>query len=187
MYEQQRSLRKALSTDSTATSFASKVPTITEPTGNGIIEFRGRQGGPVPRWLLLWPYATSGDDDTMDMRVWGWRRALGAASHLWMPDLLGQFTCTMGTMVGVASQLIVATERFADTIINHATISGGQPTTTDVVSAAAASTGGTWITSPGNNLIGRIKLSINGCEKIEVLFDSTAAGTTAMNALYSFV
>jgi len=181
--------RRALGTDATDTSFASKVPTTTEPAGNGVLRLASGPGGSVPCWALLWPIATAGNDDTFDLRVLGWRRigSGGPGATLWFPSILGQFTCTLSTAVGVAGAPVVATERFADTIVNHATVTGAQGKTTDTDSGGAASTGTTVIYSPGNNLIGWVKMPIGGFEKLELLFDTTAAGTTAMNCLIAFL
>ncbi len=183
-----RQWRKALATNATNTSFASKIATITEPTNDGVISLCQSLGGPVPKHMLVVPFATSGDNDTMDMRIIGWRRLTTTGlpgGTLWIPHVLGQFTCTMSAAVGVAGAPVVATERFADTIIIHATIIT-QEKTTDVVSAAAASTGGIWINSPANDLIGMIDVRTKGFEKMELTFDTTAVGTTDMNALVSF-
>jgi hypothetical protein len=187
MHQLMRQLKKALTTDSTASSFASKVMTFTEPTGNGVIDF-GDPGEEVPCFLLLWPYATSGDNDTMDMRVIGWRRLLSTAQGrtAWLPGALGQFTCTMSAQVGVAGAPVVATERFADTIVEHATVKlDGR--TVDSAAATPIFYGSTVMHSPANDLIGMIQMPLRGCEKVEILFDTTAAGTTAMNALYALL
>jgi hypothetical protein len=181
-----RPLRKALAADATSTSFPAKVSSVTEPAGDGVINVAGYPGGLVPTQLMLHPYGTGDNDATFDLRVTGWRRAISTSSstRLWVPIALGQFTCTLSQAVGVSGAVVSDTERFADTIIVHATISGAQGRTTDTDSGGAASTGTTVIHSPGNDLIATIYLPILAVEKVELTFDSTHASTTAMNCLY---
>jgi hypothetical protein len=160
------------------------VATLTKPSGSGVIDLANNQSK-LAGTLKIIPIATSGENDTMDMRVVGWERAVGTdpTKTLWIPHILGQFTCTLSAKVGVAGALVVATERFADTIVTHATVTGAQAKTTDTDGAGAASTGTILITSPANDLIAHIEMPTFGCELIELLFDTTAGGTTAMNAL----
>ena len=164
---------KALATDATNTSFPSKVPTATEPSGNGVIDL----GGPgasavVQNGILIVPYATAGDDDTFSVRVIGWRKLGNApATLLWVPVVLAELACTASQAVGVAGRLVVATERFADTIT---LVTGNEDISIDIV-------------SPTGNVIAHALADLKGFKKVELTFDSTAAGTTAMNALYALV
>ena len=173
--------RKALTTNATDTSFASKVATITEPTGAGVIDLIGN-GIVVPSWMRILPYALGDDDDVFDLRLIGWGR-IGA---LWIPTHIAQFTCTVSTKVGVSGQSVLDTERFADTIIIHATIAA-QPRTTDVDSGGAAASGRIEIVSPANNLIGSIKLPLQDYEKVEFQFDMTTGDPTSANCLYALL
>ena len=160
---------KALATDSADTSFASKIPTGTEPTGNGIIEI-GANGLAVQNGIILVPYATAGNDDTFSMRLIGWRK-LGTdpATLLWIPVVLAELACTASTVVGVAGRLVVATERFVDTIT---LVTGNDDISIDIV-------------SPTGNVVAHAVADIKGFQKLELTFDSTAVGATAMNCLYS--
>src|SRR5689334_17044919 len=88
--------RKALDTDSTDASFPSRIPTITEPSGNGVIPLAIGTNGLVPGMVKLVPYAAGSDEDAFDMRVIGWQRIgsgqpFNAAKTLWFPVILGQF------------------------------------------------------------------------------------------------
>ncbi len=164
--------QKARATDATDTSFASKVPTTTEPTSDGVVELA--KTSLAPTWLMLIPYATAGDNDTADVRVIGWRRVTASAVTLWVPTILLQFSATFSTAVGVAGSPVLATQRFADTLSDPATGMGAigvncQPS------------------SPANNTPGHYLFDARGCQKVEVLLDATAAGTTGMNALIAQV
>lgn len=181
-------LMKVRSSDATDTSFASKVATITRPSGQGVIDLtQNQESGLVPEWLLLHPYGTGDDNDVFDMRVVGWRRA-GAGTPgtpaVFLPTVLGQFTCTMSAAVGVAGAFMVATERFADTIINHATISTAMERYIGTDSGGAQTMGNILINSPENNLIASIEMRTKGCELIEVTFDMTTGDPAGANALY---
>ena len=188
--DQCRPWRKALATDSTASGFASKIPTITEPTGNGVIQLAesGSPNGIVAGTIKLVPYATGSDNDAFDMRVIGWNRigsgeAFNTVKTLWFPVILGQFSCTISAALGVAAAAIINTERFCDTITVAAT---GQLKSTDTDSVGAASTGTTFVISPTNDLIGMIVMPLWATEKIEITFDQTT-NTPSMNCLYSLL
>lgn len=182
-----RPWKRALATDSTDTSFPARIPTITEPTGNGVIELADNVGnGLIPGMLKICPIATAGDNDSADLRVIGWQRIKTTGVPLWFPVVLGQFSLIFSTTVGVAGSPVAATERFCDTIIIHATIVA-QPRTTDTDSGGAASTGEIQIISAANQLIAMIVMPIFASEKVELTWDSTAAGTTAMNALIALL
>ena len=164
-------LKKALATDATDAAFPSKIPTGTEPSGNGVIEL-GTGGGLTQNGILLMPYATAGDNDTFSMRLIGWRR-LGENTQtlLWIPVVLCELALTASTVVGVAGRVIAATERFADTIT---LVTGNDDISIDIV-------------SPTGNVAAHAVADLKGSQKVELTFDSTAAGTTAMNCLYSLI
>lgn len=165
---------KALSTDATDTSFPSKIPTGTEPTGNGVVDLsiEGNELGPNSVFLL--PYATMDDDATFSMRVLGWRRVgtSRAANALWIPVPLIEVACTGCSAVGVAGKVIIATERFCDTI----TLVG-----------AVGTTASHEIVSPTGNILAHVRLTTKGVQKLEFTFDSTSASAVAMNCLYAFL
>lgn len=185
-YEVSRPFRKIMAVDALDVgAMVSKTPTTTEPVNDGVVNL-AKDGILVPRQVLLIPYATSGDNDTMIVRLIGWRQ-LGhgttVAKNLWIPVPLLDLTCEMGTSVGIAAAPIINTQRFTDLIT--ANISPAvQEKTIDTVSGGAASSGSIWIASPENDLIGRMRVLLNGWAKFEMQFESTAAGTTAMNCLY---
>ena len=180
-----RPLAKALATDATDTSFASKVPTLTEPSGNGVIDLV-RSGVLVPRQVLAFPYATGDDDATFDLRLVGWKSLRSGNTVLWIPAVLVQATATLGTSTGVAGAPVAATERFPDTLALHATVTA-QGKTTDTDSGGAASSGTVVFHSPVNNLIAYMRVPLEGFQKLEFTFDSTHASVTAMNCLYALL
>lgn len=153
---------KACSSHSTETAFASKIPTLTAPTGDGVVD---NNGGNV---FLVVPIGTGNDDTTFDMRVIGWSAAGPESTRLWVPTILGEFSCTLSTAVGVASGYLVAADRFADTITN--------------ASAYDDLDGITFrLRSPANNTPASILIDAEGHQKLEFIFDLT--GATAANAL----
>jgi hypothetical protein len=162
---------KALATDATDTSFLSRVPTGTEPTNDGVINL-SKDGAVCQNGILLIPYATAGDNDTFSMRLIGWRR-LGNLSGtlLWIPVVLVELACTASAAVGVAGRLVPNTQRFADTIT---LVTGNDDVSVDIV-------------SPTGDVIAHVMADLKGFQKVELTFDSTAAGATAMNCLYSLL
>lgn len=161
---QPRIWQRVLTDNSTATSFASKIPTITEPTnGNGVFDIGGDES------LEFIPFGTDGDNDTFSMRVIGWREHRGAIGNdLWIPSVLAEVTVVLGSVTGVAGTEVVNTEFFADTI-------------------ALASNGGalTVKSQTAGNTVACGKVDITGYKKVEFTFDLAGAQEgVSMNALF---
>lgn len=99
--------------NSTATSFASKVATATAPTdgATGVREL-SRTTGIVANNIMLMPFGTDAANETFKMRVIGWSKT----ESLYIPCILYEFTCTLGSATGVANHKPVNTDLFADTI-----------------------------------------------------------------------
>ncbi len=171
--------KKAQTTDSANASFTSKVPTVTEPTGDGIINCRDGGGVEWPVWLTVVPYGDGADEDAFSIRIIGWRRigSVGApGSYLWVPATLCECACTEGTAVGVAGAPVTNSFRFCDTITIVT-----EPTTT----AVTTRNGTVELFSPGDNTVGYFRVKLCGVEKIEFNWDQTT-NTPNMNALIAF-
>ncbi len=178
-----RVYRKALTANNNDSSFASKIPTVTEPTNDGVIDLKGT-GSTIPQWMDVLPYGLGGDNDAFDMRVIGWRHIgeLGpqaALKALWIPTILVEVTCTISAAVGIAGAVVLNTERFADTITIKS--AGFEPT----ITADTTRQGTVVVFSAVNDLIAWFALELRGMEKVEFTFDQTTQ-TPTMNALISF-
>lgn len=177
-----RLFRKALTTNSTSSSFPSKIPTVTEPTNDGVIDFRrGGANNSVPQFMQVLPYGLGSDEDAFSLRILGWRHIgegppQGSPTWLWVPVILAELTCTLGTAAGIAGAQVLNTELFADTL----TIVS-EPT----ITAATTRQGTVDMMSPANNTPAWFSLALDGHEKIEFVFDQTT-NTPTMNALVSF-
>lgn len=184
---QSRPFAKIRAVDSTDTTFATRIPTITEPVDDGVVNLVSG-GVLVSCEALIIPYATGNNNATMEIRIIGWKH-IGSGptptSVLWIPVLLHETRCTLGLSTGIALAPILATQRFTDTIT--ATTIIAQEKTIDTDSGGAASSGSIWISSPASDLIATIRVLLNGWEKLEIIFDSTAATTTDMNCLYAWI
>ena len=154
---------RALTTNSTATGFASKIATITEPSGEGVHPVGGDE------YVEFIPFGTNGDNDTFSMRIIGWRQHRGAiGTDLWIPNVLSEISAVLGTSIGIAGAEVINTEFFADTI---ALVSNGGVLT--VVSQTAG------------NTIAMGRVPIAGFDKIEFAFDLAGAQeAVSMNALF---
>jgi hypothetical protein len=157
---------KVCAANSTASSFASKVPTTTEPTGDGVVSPL-RSGGVYDNVLLAF-YGTGNDDTTFDARVIGWRKI----STLWVPVPLFQLTATLSTAVGVSGAAVTDSERFADTLALSADFTGADGVSVQVQSLSGLT-----------NKVAHLVFDAKGFTKFEVLFDLT--GATAANALWA--
>ncbi len=178
-----RPFQKALTTNSAATSFASKIPTITEPANDGVINLVAG-GNSVPQRMIVLPYGLGADNDVFDLRIIGWRH-IGAgptaAAVLWVPTILAGLTCTISAVVGIALAPVIETERFADTIT--LTANTAEPT----ITAATTRQGTVLIHSPTTDFAPAYAIvTLYGVEKVEFSFDPTT-NTPTMNALIAFL
>ncbi len=176
-----RDYRRFRAANENASGFATKISTTTEPTGDGVLDL-ARLGGSVPCKILLVPFLLGGDGDTTVMRVIGWSSvSLASVNTLWVPVILGEFTLTASTAVGVAGAAVLNTERFADTIvpvaarIEDAVVGAGTAVHSDVN-----------VLSPTNDTPGHIIMPLRGMHKIELTSDQTG-GTSTFNCLYKLL
>lgn len=145
-------------------SFPSKVPTATQPTGDGVVGDPIVQG--APQYIQVIPFGDGADDSTFDLRVIGWKVSdLG----LWVPTILAQAACTLSTAVGVDTYEVTSSQRFADTI-----------SLTQVRADVDSK-----LSSPTGNLVGSFQVETRGSAFIEVTFNLGTA--TGANALVSWV
>jgi len=115
--------KHVLSTNSTSTGFTAQNATTTKPATDAVIDLTDRDNGwglhsaDVPPYVQLIPFGTNGDNDTFDMRVYGWSRT-EAATPVWIPTLLAD--------VSLILSAITATPIAADTfLIDSVTLNDG--------------------------------------------------------------
>lgn len=172
--------RKARSVNQTSNGYVSKLPTITEPsgdagtaTGSAVIDLANLLGGQIPNAMLIAPYAVGSNNNTFSLRVIGWRFIPGSGqvqTGLWIPVLLCEIACTLSNVpVGVAGMVLVATELFADTLVLTTGNSG--------VSAEILSNAG--------DVIAHAVVDLKGFQKVELSF-TTGGSATSCNAILSF-
>ena len=165
-------LRKALETNSTATSFTAKIPTTTAPTGTGVFDLTDSTygmgvNGCVPEYLMLLPYGGNDNDETFSMRLWGWSRTIGAeGTALWVPQLLVELAVTLSSSSGAA---IGTGMLMADTLVATYGITDEKIL-------------GVSLMAPANNVPAAAWVNLRGCQRIEFDFDST--GNDAQNCFW---
>jgi hypothetical protein len=109
-------LRRALVDNTANTTFPTTIPTATEPSGAGVFDLLSAELGLgsaifVPAHVQIVPFAEATDDQTFDMRLWGWSKV--AATALYVPQLIVELAVTLGTNDGTAIDTDVL---MADTI-----------------------------------------------------------------------
>ncbi len=157
-------LRKALETDSTASSFTALIPTVTEPSGAGVfrlsdIQYGAGCDGHGPKFLQLIPFGGNANNDEFSMRVIGWSKTGLSSAPVYVPQLLLELAVVLGNISGSA---IAANTFMADTL----TVTYGP-------------TDGASVISPANDLSANAILHIRGCEYIQFDFDMTTGGDHA--------
>jgi len=155
-------VRAANSTDS---SYPSRVPTLTQPSGAGVIS-PPRTGEYSRGVMQIIPYGTDAADETFNIRIIGWRQTGG---NLFIPVKLAELSCTLGSAVGVATADVDQTQFFADTI--------GVTFGNDGVDVENL--------SPTDNTVASAIVDTKGCPYVEILFDMNAAASA--NALVAWV
>lgn len=156
--------RRVRAVNSTDSSFPSLVPTLTKPSGAGVVLPPTLHWS--PRWAKLVPFGTDADNETFDFRLVSWN----AIGNLWVPTILFQATATLSGSVGVAGADVAATERFADTIASVA--AGKGVANVDYI-----------LGSPADDTPAHVLVMAKGAQLVEVQFDlGTAAGANALLA-----
>lgn len=163
--------KKALAANSTSTAFTAQNATVTEPTGVGVINLlstaEGWGGGHnVPAYVLLMPYGTDGNNDTFDMRVYGYNRIEGA-TPIYVPVLLLD--------ISVVLCAITATDIAANTFLaDSVTLNDG----------FASSPQWLHIQNNAEDLAACIILHTMGCQYLKFDFDLAGAQeAVSMNCL----
>jgi hypothetical protein len=159
-----------LSTDSTDTSFTGKKPTATKPSGDGVIDLLSADvgesiGDQVPDFVVVKPYGTDDNDETFDMRVWGW--SFNRSQSIWEPILIIEVNVQLG-------DLDVARPTGGTTYYDA-----------DIIVEAKGDTDTARTVSPDNNLSAYMVIDPIGSQMLEFTFDLT--GAAAANALYRTV
>lgn len=171
--------RKARSVNQTSNGYVSKIPTVTEPTGDAatatgasVIDI-GTDGNYCQNGMIILPYGIGSNNQTMSVRVIGWRKVGltdgqgGATTTIWIPVVLAEFACTLSsTPIGIAGAQVLNTELFADTI----TLTyGNNNVSVEIISPAA-------------DIIAHAVLDLKGFKKVELSF-TTGGSATSCNAL----
>ncbi len=168
--------RKARAVNCTSSSFPSRIPTLTEPsgdagtaTGASVIDLCLTEG-PMQNGCKLVAYGAGSDNDTFAMRVIGWQ-AIGKkpAAQLWIPVVLAELTCTLSAVIGVAGGLLITTDRLCDTLV---IVTGNAGVSVDVV-------------SPTGDVVAHAMVDLKGFQKLEICFDMVTA--TNGNCLVSLL
>ena len=160
--------RLASAANATSGAFTAKTPTATEPSGAKIFKFASlglANGSYGPRQIKLMPFGGNDDNDTFDMRVWGWSqiRNPGVANdNVWIPQLLVTASCTLGN---ISATSILASSLLCDTI----TVGAGAADNAD------------WrvLISPTGDVAATLVVHPLGSEIIEFDFDLTGTGDGA--------
>lgn len=163
-------LKKVLATNYTTNGYPTRIPTVTEPSGDGIIELAGGDGKHGMNGFIIVPIGVGSNNNTFNMRMLGWRR-LGTDpnTRLWIPVTLFEVQCTLTTsQTGVAGKVLVAADLFADTI---AEVTGNDGVNYDIV-------------SPADNTIAHLLGDGKGFRKLEPIF-TTGGVATSCNALFA--
>ena len=158
--------KSVLSTNSTATSFTAKTPTTTKPSGDAVLDLFNighSLGEHIPEELVLIPYGTDANDETFDMRVWGWSRDVTDPNDvIWIPVLIIELNCTLGNIT------------FTDKGASHFLV--------DTLVEAAGDTTGVVTVSPANDTAARCVVPTDGAQLLEFDFDMILAA--GANCLY---
>ena len=172
---------KVRAVNETSNGYRSIIPTGTEPVTAGTATATSKSvqeictdilsPGKVRSTVEMLFYGTGANNNTFLARCLSWTCTDGApATRLWVPTTLFEATLTLSSTVpGVAGKDLVAAELFADTIVIVGTSGNANVTFS--------------ITSPADNTIAHLSMSIEGSQKLEWIF-TTGGSATDCNALW---
>ena len=186
-YNFSRPLKRAFATNQNQTAFTAKTPLFAKPTSDGVVDI-GRDGGLVPRAILVIPVGAGSAADAYSLRIWGWKQVLGAGNkadgggtphNIWIPVRIAELGVVLGTGTGIANGVVPATELFADTVTIIATGEG-------VITADTTNQGTIVRYSPASNITAFAVVPNPGYDLIEFDSDQTT-NTPTVNVLYSLL
>ena len=158
---------KLLTSNSAATSFGSRIPTVTAPVDGASAAGDSKVFTPDVSHdtIEIMPFGTSAADQTMAFQVVGWRQT-GGATSIWVPTLICTCVGTLCTATGVASADVLNTDYLCDAI--------------------TVTTGVTVVPSVTANTPAVALINIEGFQKYEVMVqrNSSAATVNALVAEY---
>ena len=165
-------LKRVQATNSTASSFSALIPTITKPSASSTraVFDLGKKGTRNQNTVVIYPIGGNDNNDVMNVKVTGWTFAPATSASgrgMWISTLLAEVACTLSsTLVGLANEIVSATEFFADTLVLSKGVATLWQGTADLD-------------------IARFDVDCSGFEIVEVTFDINS-GADTMNALYRF-
>lgn len=164
-------------TASDATSFASRIPTVTEPVASStrsVIEWGKKEGGNcLPACEILIIGTGVNDAVITGVRVIKWKRKRGTPgtsglADLWIPIILCEFAAVLGNVTGAAGSVVPTTYFFADTIT---LVTGNANISNEII-------------SPTGDVIAHATFDTKGAEKLEFTYD-LGANATGVNVLWA--
>ena len=113
-------LKKALATNSTASSYTALIPTITRPVASStraVYDLGEGKGTRDQNVITVYPVGRNDNNETVSVKVTGWNfvRPTGTGRGLYVSSLVCQVAGTISTtLLGIANEDIIATEFFCD-------------------------------------------------------------------------
>ena len=168
-------LKKAQSTNSTATSFTALIPTATKPAASATRAVFDRGDAVisdpeiVQNTIIVLPYGGNTNNDVVNYKVSGWNRTYEEATGAvqWISTLVCEVQGTLSSsLLGTAGGTVAAAEFFCDTLTLTTGIAVLVQGTADVD-------------------IARFEANVAGYELVEITYDLGAGGDLA-NALVRF-
>lgn len=162
----------ALATNATGTTFADLNATTTEPSGSGIFDLLSIANGvglgaQVPEYLQLIPFGKNADNETFDMRLYGYNATERTASlaPIYIPQLLLDLSVVLCART--------FTDHAADTFLaDTLTVNDG------------GADNGLWqrITDCQEDMVASVIVHTRACRYIRFDFDADAGGSASASA-----
>lgn len=165
---------RAFTSNQTNSSFTSRPATVTRPAATGPASGcynLGRFGTAVmPRHVILWPFATGGNNVTFKVRLTGYRTIRDADQNesIFFAYIVAELACVCGNYPGIAGTSLLGTEFLADTL----TLTFGNAGV-DVT-----------IVSPANDTPAHALVDLKGAEYLQFDTDRDSSAT-AVNCLFA--
>ncbi len=166
---QQSSVQRGLTTNSTTTSLAARIPTTTEPetTAGSLVLTPEQLSG--CEWLGFWFFGSNANNEDFHAQFTAFRTSEKTAT-LYIPEHVIRVVATeSSTLPGIANTGFVVADLFADTIAL-------------VTASSLAHTSEYEIINPQNDVMATLYLRNKGWSHLAVDFDINAGASAAASA-----